>query len=85
VAAVAQWILHGQAMLSPMMVSTSPIFGRPSVAGRGDISMDTLEKHLFEHCRSPLNFLMADLREAKRAHSHGIEARRVLHRPAAGF
>jgi len=42
-----------------------PDFGRPSVAGRGDISMDTLEKHLFEPLPVALEFFDADWREGK--------------------
>ncbi len=64
-AAVAQWILHGKAMLSPMMVSTSPILGGTLLIVAGIFQWTPLKQACLTHCRSPLNFLMTDWREGK--------------------
>ena len=62
-AAVAQWILHAKALLSPLMVSTSPILGGVLLIVAGIFQRTPLKNACLTHCRSPLGFLMADWRE----------------------
>ncbi len=64
-AAVAQWILHAKALLSPMMVSTSPILGGVILIVAGIFQWTPLKNACLKHCRSPLSFLMTDWREGK--------------------
>jgi predicted metal-binding membrane protein len=64
-AAVAQWILHSTALLSPMMVSTSPILGGALLIIAGIFQWTPLKNACLAHCRSPLSFLMTDWREGK--------------------
>ncbi|MEY2467238.1 MAG: hypothetical protein QOD03_1759 [Verrucomicrobiota bacterium] len=65
IAAVAQWILHAKALLSPMMVSTSSILGGALLIAAGIFQWTPLKNVCLTHCRSPLNFLMTDWREGK--------------------
>lgn len=65
VAALSQWILHAKALLSPMMVSTSPIFGGALLIIAGIFQWTPLKHACLEHCRSPLSFLMTDWREGR--------------------
>ena len=62
-AAVAQWILHALALLSPMMVSTSPLLGGVLLLVAGVFQWTPLKSACLTHCRSPLSFLMTDWRE----------------------
>src|ERR1700690_3554352 len=64
-AAVAQWILHARALLSPMMVSTSPILGGGLLIAAGIFQWTPLKNACLTHCRSPLGFLMTDWREGR--------------------
>lgn len=64
-AALAQWILHAQALLSPLMVSTSPQLGGLLLIAAGIFQWTPLKNACLSHCRSPLNFLMTDWREGK--------------------
>ncbi len=64
-AAVAQWALHATALLSPMMVSTSPILGGLLLIAAGFFQWTPLKNACLTHCRSPLSFLMTDWREGK--------------------
>ena len=64
-AAVAQWMLHATALLSPMMVSTSPILGGILLLAAGAFQFTPLKNACLTHCRSPLSFLMTDWREGK--------------------
>jgi predicted metal-binding membrane protein len=65
IAAVAQWILHGKALLSPVMVSTSSILGGALLIAAGIFQWTPLKNTCLTHCRTPLNFLMTDWREGK--------------------
>ena len=65
-AAVAQWILHAQALLSPMMVSTSPLLGGTLLIAAGVFQWTPLKNACLTHCRTPLGFLLADWREGMR-------------------
>jgi len=65
IAAVAQWILHSSALLSPMMVSTSPLLGGALLIAAGVFQWTPLKNACLTHCRSPLSFLMIDWREGR--------------------
>lgn len=62
-AAVAQWVLHARALLSPLMVSTSPRLGGALLIIAGAFQWTPLKHACLTHCRSPLGFLMTDWRE----------------------
>jgi predicted metal-binding membrane protein len=62
-AAIAQWILHAEALLSPMMVGTSPILGGALLLAAGIFQWTSLKHSCLAHCRSPLSFLLSDWRE----------------------
>jgi predicted metal-binding membrane protein len=64
-AAVAQWILHGQALLSPMMASTSRVLAGTLLVGAGVFQWTPLKNSCLAHCRTPLGFLMTDWREGR--------------------
>jgi predicted metal-binding membrane protein len=65
-ATLAQWGLHEAALLSPMMVSTSPILGGILLLAAGIFQWTPLKYACLKHCRSPLSFLMTDWREGYR-------------------
>jgi predicted metal-binding membrane protein len=65
-AAVAQWALHATALLSPMMVGTSPVFGGVLLVAAGIFQWTPLKNACLAQCRSPLGFLMTDWREGRR-------------------
>jgi predicted metal-binding membrane protein len=62
-ATVAQWGLHSLALLSPTMVSTSPLLGGALLVAAGVFQWSALKYRCLTHCRSPLGFLMAEWRE----------------------
>jgi predicted metal-binding membrane protein len=64
-AAIAQWILHAQALISPMMAGKNPIFGGVILLAAGIFQFTPLKNTCLTHCRSPLNFLLTDWREGK--------------------
>jgi predicted metal-binding membrane protein len=64
-AALAQWELHRAALLSPMMVGTSPILGGALLLAAGVFQWTPLKNVCLTHCRSPLSFLLTDWREGK--------------------
>jgi predicted metal-binding membrane protein len=66
VAAVAQWVLHGAALLSPLMVSNSPRLGGAILLAAGVFQWTPLKHACLAHCRSPLGFLMTGWREGRR-------------------
>ena len=65
-AALAQWALHATGLLSPMMASTSPLLAGGLLIAAGVFQWTRFKNACLSHCRSPLNFLMADWREGKR-------------------
>jgi predicted metal-binding membrane protein len=65
-ATLTQWGLHETALLSPMMVSTSPILGGLLLLTAGMYQWTPLKYACLKHCRSPLGFLMTDWREGPR-------------------
>ncbi len=64
-AAVMQWVLHGRALLSPMMVSTSPILGGLLLIAAGIFQWTPIKNSCLAGCCSPLNFLMTGWREGR--------------------
>jgi predicted metal-binding membrane protein len=65
-ATLAQWGLHSATLLSPMMVSTSPLLGSAILLAAGIFQWTPLKYACLKHCRSPLSFLMTDWREGSR-------------------
>jgi predicted metal-binding membrane protein len=65
-ATLSQWGLHEAALLSPMMVSTSPLLGGLLLLIAGVYQWTPLKYACLAHCRSPLGFLMTDWREGSR-------------------
>src|SRR5262245_35383015 len=63
VAALAQWALHGAALLSPMMESSSPIFAGALLIIAGLFQWTPWKHACLNHCRSPLQFLLHDWRD----------------------
>src|SRR5690348_12507152 len=74
VAAVLQWVLHARALLSPMMVSTSPWLGGALLIAAGAFQWTPLKNSCLTNCCSPLGFLLSRWREGKRgAFMMGLE------------
>lgn len=61
-----QWGLHAAALLSPMMVSTSPILGGLLLLAAGIFQWTPLKYSCLNHCRSPIGFLMTDWQDGVR-------------------
>lgn len=64
-AALAQWALHGAALLSPMMQSSSPVLGGVLLISAGAFQWTPWKRACLNHCRSPLSFLLGDWREGR--------------------
>ena len=62
VAGLTQWTFNGFFLLSPMMVSSSPILGGTLLLGAGLFQFSPLKDRCLSHCRSPLGFLMSEYR-----------------------
>lgn len=65
VAAVLQWALHAKALLSPMMVSTSPLLGGGLLIAAGVFQWTPVKNACLAGCCSPMNFLMTGWREGR--------------------
>jgi len=65
VAAGLQWALHGWALLSPMMVGTSPVLGGALLIAAGVFQWTPLKKSCLGTCCAPKNFLMNGWRDGK--------------------
>jgi predicted metal-binding membrane protein len=61
-ATAVQWSLHSLALLSPMMVSTSPYLGASILLTAAVFQWTPLKKACLAHCRSPLGFLVTHWR-----------------------
>ena len=57
-ATAVQWAFHQTALLSPMMVSSSPILGGVLLILAGVFQWTPWKKSCLTHCRSPLSFLL---------------------------
>jgi predicted metal-binding membrane protein len=62
-ATLAQWGLHTAALLSPMIVITSPIVGGLLLVAAGIFQWTPLKSTCLTQCRSPLGFVMTEWRE----------------------
>jgi predicted metal-binding membrane protein len=62
-ATVAQRFLHGVALLSPSMVSTSALLGAAILIVAGVFQLTPLKHACLAHCRTPLSFIMNEWRE----------------------
>lgn len=56
-ATLAQWGLDRAALLSPMMVTTSPLIGSGLLAAAGVYQITPVKRACLKHCRSPAHFL----------------------------
>jgi predicted metal-binding membrane protein len=56
-ATLAQWGLERAALLSPMMVSTSPVLGAALLIGAGVYQMTPYKDSCLKHCREPARFI----------------------------
>jgi len=65
VATAAQWGLHASALLSPGMVSASPVLGGLLLLTAGIFQFTRLKQACLRHCRSPLGFVMGHWREGR--------------------
>jgi predicted metal-binding membrane protein len=65
VAAILQWALHAKALVSPMMVSTSPLLGGTLLIAAGIFQWTPIKNACLSKCCTPLNFLMTGWREGK--------------------
>jgi predicted metal-binding membrane protein len=57
-ATLAQWGLHSLALISPMMVSTSPLLGSVILIAAGIYQWTPFKQACLRHCRTPLQFLL---------------------------
>ncbi len=64
-ATAAQWGLHTVSLLSPMMVSTSPLFGGILLLTAGVYQWTPLKHACLSKCRSPLGFVLNEWREGR--------------------
>ncbi len=63
VATIAQWALHEAALISPMMVSTSPVLSGTLLLAAGVFQLTPMQYNLLKRCRQPLEFLRLNWRE----------------------
>jgi predicted metal-binding membrane protein len=63
VAALAQWGLHGAALLSPTMAATNPLLSGGLLLAAGVFQWTPLKRACLKGCRSPLSFLISEWRE----------------------
>lgn len=64
-ATAAQWGLHTVSLLSPMMVSTSPVLGGVLLLIAGIYQWTPLKHACLSKCRSPLGFVLNEWREGR--------------------
>ncbi len=57
-ATIGQWALHGAALLSPMLVSTSAVLAGALFIAAGAYQLTPLKQACLKNCRSPLHFIM---------------------------
>lgn len=61
----AQWGLHSAALLSPMMVASSPALAGALLVAAGLFQWTPLKRACLRHCRSPLEVVATGWREGK--------------------
>jgi predicted metal-binding membrane protein len=64
-ATLAQWGLHAAALLSPTMVSTSPLLGGVLLIAAGVFQLTPLKNACLAHCRTPMNVFLSGWREGR--------------------
>jgi predicted metal-binding membrane protein len=64
-ATLAQWGLASAALLSPMMVSTSPLLGGLLLLLAGLFQWTPLKSACLRQCRSPMGFLLTEWRDGR--------------------
>jgi predicted metal-binding membrane protein len=64
-AALAQWALHGAALLTPMMKSNSAVLGGLLLISTGFFQWTSWKRSCLRHCSSPLSFLLGGWREGR--------------------
>ncbi len=64
-ATTAQWGLHAASLLSPMMVSTTPVLGGILLLVAGIYQWTPLKHACLSKCRSPLGFVLNEWREGR--------------------
>ena len=64
-ATAAQWGLHAASLLSPMMVSTTPVLGGVLLLVAGIYQWTPLKHACLSKCRSPLGFVLNEWREGR--------------------
>lgn len=64
-ATLAQWGLDAAALLSPMMVSTSPVLGAGLLIAAGIYQMTPWKNACLAHCRSPFSFFQQHWRTGR--------------------
>lgn len=73
-AAVAQWLLHREALLSPAMASSSAWLGGLLLLAAGIFQFTPLKHACLTQCRAPFDFIMTRWREGARgAFRMGLE------------
>ena len=73
-ATLAQWGLDQAALLSPMMVSNSPVLGASLLIAAGLYQMTPAKNACLRHCRSPVHFISEHWRPGPRgAFRMGLE------------
>jgi predicted metal-binding membrane protein len=60
VVTVLQWRLQQTALLTPMMVSASPLLSGATLTAAGIFQLTPLKHVCLQHCRSPLGFLLTN-------------------------
>lgn len=65
-AAGSQWVLHQTVLISPMMVSVSPVLSGGLLIVAGAFQFSRLKDLCARHCRSPLHFLTSHWRAGRR-------------------
>ena len=63
VATIVQWHLHQRTLITPMMVSASPLLSGATLTAAGLFQFTPLKHTCLKHCRSPLGFLLTDWRD----------------------
>ncbi|MEO6971540.1 MAG: DUF2182 domain-containing protein [Chthoniobacterales bacterium] len=63
VATVAQWLLHREALLSPMMVASSALLSGILLLLAGVFQFTPLKRSCLTHCRAPLEFITTRWRD----------------------
>ena len=62
-AAMAQWVLHQAALLSPMLATSSPRLAGAILIAAGLYQLSPLKAGCLAHCQTPLGFLMGHWRD----------------------